>query len=183
MEVERTTTIACPCGREIVMHHQVVVSGGPGGATGTNGRSTDPRFGGGGGAGWRGDTDGPLSRPRESEENPAPGSWYASVEQAYQEARLLYAGYCDHTHKALGYMRSVLIAQRIDGLPSRSQTNESKKSEGLRAIIMWALGENGEFPDRPERVKGKPYPAYWWRHEMRRRLDAVDAATSRSDQK
>ena len=40
---------------------------------------------------------------------------------------------------------------------------------------MWALGENGEFPDRPERVEGKPYPFYWWRSEMRRRYN--DALT------
>jgi hypothetical protein len=34
----------------------------------------------------------------------------------------------------------------------------------LRSAIRWALGEEGEFPLRPE---GKG--AYWWRTELRRR--------------
>ena len=42
--------------------------------------------------------------------------------------------------------------------------------EALRSIILWALGENGEFPDPSE---GKPRRLYWWRNEMRSRLDAA----------
>lgn len=47
------------------------------------------------------------------------------------------------------------------------------ENEALRSIILWALGENGDFPDRPERVEGKPHPLYWWRTEMRKRLNAA----------
>ena len=47
--------------------------------------------------------------------------------------------------------------------------------EALRNIILWALGENGEFPERPWGVLHTPYPFYWWRTEMRKRLDAAMA--------
>lgn len=65
-----------------------------------------------------------LTARLAQEESPA-SDWRASIEQAYQEARLVYADYCDHTREALGYMRSVLIAKCVDGLPSRSQADET----------------------------------------------------------
>lgn len=47
----------------------------------------------------------------------------------------------------------------------------------LREIIMWALGERDEFPARPENWADLKYkPWYWWRKELRARLDAIDAA-------
>lgn len=46
-------------------------------------------------------------------------------------------------------------------------------TEALRDVIEWALGERDAFPDRPERVQGKPYAFYWWRTEMRRRYEAA----------
>lgn len=45
--------------------------------------------------------------------------------------------------------------------------------DALRDIILWALGENGEFPKIPWGVLHTPYPFYWWRKEMRSRLDAA----------
>ena len=42
--------------------------------------------------------------------------------------------------------------------------------DALRNIILWALGENGAFPDP---VEAKPRRLYWWRPEMRSRLDAA----------
>ena len=43
----------------------------------------------------------------------------------------------------------------------------------LRDIVLWALGESGAFPLRPE---GKGI--YYWRGEMRRRLNAIDNGTA-----
>jgi len=43
----------------------------------------------------------------------------------------------------------------------------------LSEVILWALGERDAFPDRPDRVEGKPYPWYWWRTELRRRYTAA----------
>ncbi len=50
--------------------------------------------------------------------------------------------------------------------------------DALRAVIHWALGERDEFPERPERIEGKPYPFYWWRSELRKRATAAVAAAS-----
>ena len=47
------------------------------------------------------------------------------------------------------------------------------QNHALALSIIEALGYHGEFPDRPDRVEGKPYPFYWWRTEMRKRLDAA----------
>ena len=47
--------------------------------------------------------------------------------------------------------------------------------EALRNIILWALGENGEFPERPRSDSHNLYPFYWWRTEMRKRLDTAMA--------
>lgn len=52
---------------------------------------------------------------------------------------------------------------------------ERQAPEGFHELIMWLLGENGEFPDRPERVEGKIYPYYWWRKELRQRYEALRA--------
>jgi hypothetical protein len=43
-------------------------------------------------------------------------------------------------------------------------------------LVAWLLGENGEFPDRPERIAGKPYPYYWWRTELRKRYEALQSS-------
>ena len=43
----------------------------------------------------------------------------------------------------------------------------------LSDVILWALGERDVFPDRPDRIEGKPYPWYWWRKELRRRFTAA----------
>ena len=45
--------------------------------------------------------------------------------------------------------------------------------DALRKLVLWALGENGKFPERPERIVGKPYPMYYWRREMRGRFTAL----------
>lgn len=46
-----------------------------------------------------------------------------------------------------------------------------EERERLWDVISWALGENGEFP---ERQPGDG--AYWWRKEMRRRLGSIRPA-------
>lgn len=46
----------------------------------------------------------------------------------------------------------------------------------LRAAVSWALGEGDEFPGRP--VGAGPY---WWRAELRRRLNAPDAPTAKEE--
>jgi hypothetical protein len=43
----------------------------------------------------------------------------------------------------------------------------------LNGVIEWMLGENGEFPVRPNRFGCKPYPMYYWRSELRARRDAA----------
>ena len=45
----------------------------------------------------------------------------------------------------------------------------------LEAIIMWALGEQGNFPPR-KTGKG----SYWWRTEMRKRLMSAKKAYSKN---
>ena len=40
-------------------------------------------------------------------------------------------------------------------------------------LIAWLLGENGEFPARPEKIEGRLQPLYWWRTELRKRWDAL----------
>jgi hypothetical protein len=39
----------------------------------------------------------------------------------------------------------------------------------LRRAVRWALGELGDFPQRPANVFG----TYWWRTELRRRAGAA----------
>jgi len=52
----------------------------------------------------------------------------------------------------------------------------------LNGVIEWMLGENGEFPVRPSRLSGKPYPMYYWRSELRARRDAaLTAALTQED--
>jgi hypothetical protein len=48
----------------------------------------------------------------------------------------------------------------------------------VQEIFQWLMGANGEFPHR-EQGEG----AYWWRKELRRRLEAIgiDAATPPRD--
>jgi len=47
----------------------------------------------------------------------------------------------------------------------------------LEGIILWALGENGEFPDIPENWDALKYkPMYYWRKEMRVRFDRAREA-------
>lgn len=48
-----------------------------------------------------------------------------------------------------------------------------KQRDGLRDLILWALGENGDFPPHPDPIPGKPIMRYWWRNEMRDRMSAV----------
>ena len=45
----------------------------------------------------------------------------------------------------------------------------------LHDVIRWALGENGDFAQRPE---GKG--AYWWRTELRRRANLPNVRVSES---
>lgn len=47
------------------------------------------------------------------------------------------------------------------------------ESDAVRGLIAWLMGEEGEFPDRPEKVEGKPHPLYWWRTELRQRWEAI----------
>lgn len=51
-----------------------------------------------------------------------------------------------------------------------------QRIDELEGVIRWALGEEGDFPDRPEKVEGKTQPLYWWRTELRSR--AALAASS-----
>lgn len=69
------------------------------------------------------------------------------------------------------------LADQMDADNLRLTALEQERDR-LRDIILWALGERGEFLLPPERVRGKPYPHYWWRTEMRRRLDAALAGTA-----
>ena len=39
-----------------------------------------------------------------------------------------------------------------------------KENTRFRSAIEWALGMNGEFPEREDGD-----PPYWWRHELRKR--------------
>lgn len=39
-----------------------------------------------------------------------------------------------------------------------------KRIEKLESVIRWALGEEGDFPNRPEGAG-----LYWWRDELRKR--------------
>lgn len=48
-----------------------------------------------------------------------------------------------------------------------------RQRDAAAELIMWLLGERGDFPERPERVEGKPHPLYWWRTELRRRFDDI----------
>lgn len=100
----------------------------------------------------------------EPKENPAP-DWHMSVEQAYQEARLVYADYCDHTREALGYMRSVLIAKCVDGLPSRSQADHIRlPTSADEAELMAKVGMKWLEDNAPERLKQadeKEEPVAW----------------------
>lgn len=70
-------------------------------------------------------------------------------------------------------------AQRGQVAEARLETTAALEAErdALRAVIAWALGERDDFPDRPERVEGKPYPFYYWRSELRKRADAVHAVS------
>ena len=66
-----------------------------------------------------------------------------------------------------------------DALLSLSAQLAEKEAEcaGLREVIYWALGERGPFPDRPEGWDKMQYtPWYWWRTELRQKLDAAIAA-------
>lgn len=75
-----------------------------------------------------------------------------------------------------GRLYEVSAAQLMDALTTTKQS-----AQQLVEVIEWALGERDDFPDRPERVEGKPYPWYWWRTEMRARLVAALASSSSSD--
>lgn len=69
----------------------------------------------------------------------------------------------------------------------RERDGEHRKVLALTNIIRWALGEVGEFPSRPADFDTRRYrPFYWWRGEMRHRLEralspiAREAGTSGS---
>lgn len=55
---------------------------------------------------------------------------------------------------------------------ARAEKAEAER-DALLQIIKCALGEVGEFPDWPESVTITGNPKYWWRAEMRKRLDAA----------
>lgn len=59
---------------------------------------------------------------------------------------------------------------------------EIPREAALEQVILWALGEVGEFPDWPETVTIKGNPKYWWRKELRKRYDAATKA-SRAEEK
>ena len=60
----------------------------------------------------------------------------------------------------------------------REEVTEVEQS--LRDVILWALGEGDDFPERPDRGEGKPVRLYWWRSELRRRYEAALAASGDS---
>lgn len=68
----------------------------------------------------------------------------------------------------LAHARATL-AQRREGVTEAEQS--------LRDVILWALGEGDDFPERPDRGEGKPVRLYWWRSELRRRYEAALAAS------
>jgi hypothetical protein len=52
----------------------------------------------------------------------------------------------------------------------QNQNDElSRTVARLRDAILWALGEQGEFPPEPDGEPGKPRRRYWWRSELRSR--------------
>lgn len=55
--------------------------------------------------------------------------------------------------------------ERIEHVPTR----EALQAEvgRLQSIIRWMLGEQGDFPARPDATPDKPYPYYWWRTALR----------------
>ena len=65
---------------------------------------------------------------------------------------------------AIHKLTSALIEAGVERSTLRAER------DALRNIILWALGENGAFPDP---VEAKPRRLYWWRPEMRSRLDAA----------
>lgn len=52
----------------------------------------------------------------------------------------------------------------------RGRQQEKAKAD---AIFRWLLGEEGEFPERPDSVPGKPYPYYYWRSHLRAKLEVL----------
>lgn len=72
------------------------------------------------------------------------------------------------------------LGETRDPAPSvdRKYEQTARLAAQLVDVVRWALGEVDEFPAPPERVKGKPYPTYWWRGELRRRAIAAGATLS-----
>lgn len=65
------------------------------------------------------------------------------------------------------------VCERDDDAHALCAEIEREALEPARDIFLWLLGENGEFPDRPDKVEGKPHPLYWWRSELRKRGAAI----------
>lgn len=51
------------------------------------------------------------------------------------------------------------------------QARQRDRIRELESAIRWALGEEGEFPDEPEPLRGKYRRKYHWRTELRRRAN------------
>lgn len=54
---------------------------------------------------------------------------------------------------------------------------QQEKIKAAEGIILWALGENGNFPDLPD---DWPKRKFYWRGEMRSKFDALAALASAS---
>jgi hypothetical protein len=59
-------------------------------------------------------------------------------------------------------------------LSLRSQlTTLTQERDALVKAIRWALGEEGTFGEEPAPLAGKYRRRFWWRSELRRRMDAA----------
>ncbi len=67
---------------------------------------------------------------------------------------------------------------------ARAQAEQERAN--LLSILHWALGQNGSFPVQPDAPKEavraglKGRPLYWWRSEMRQRMNAALLAAPRT---
>lgn len=69
------------------------------------------------------------------------------------------------------------VAATGDAQDSRTaagnQTAPTTVVNGLLDAIRWALGEVGEFGEEPEPLAGKYRRRFWWRRELRARMEAA----------
>jgi hypothetical protein len=95
----------------------------------------------------------------------------ALVDEMRDRSRLIRSG--DYGNERAVASLVEMWADKLDALLTADTALSSSREMQLDAIVRWLLGEEGEFPNPPEKVAGRYFPLYWWRTELRRRVAAL----------